>query len=119
MVAQLLTLVNQLRILHWQTESYAEHQAYGGAYDALSGLIDTFIEQFSNANAKIVSSGGFNIQLKNLNEITDIVQYLDSYIQFLSVEIPKVVKPTDTNLLNIRDEMIGEIQKLKYLLTLE
>jgi len=32
--------------------------------------------------------------------------------------LPKGLKPADTNLLNIRDEMLGELQKLKYLLTL-
>jgi hypothetical protein len=37
----------------------------------------------------------------------------------LVTELPKQLKPEDTNLLNIRDEMLGELQKLKYLLTLD
>ena len=42
-VTNLLTLHNQLKIHHWQTKSYAEHQALGGAYDEFSDLIDGFI----------------------------------------------------------------------------
>jgi hypothetical protein len=35
------------------------------------------------------------------------------------IEFTNDLDPVDTNLLNIRDEMLGLFQKLKYLLTLE
>jgi hypothetical protein len=35
--AALLGILNQLKVLHWQTQSYAKHQAFGGAYDDLNG----------------------------------------------------------------------------------
>ena len=40
LITKLLTLHNQLKVYHWQTDSYAQHQAFGGTYDALSPLID-------------------------------------------------------------------------------
>ena len=44
--------------------------------------------------------------------------FINDIIEFLTVEIPKVIKEEDTDLLNIRDEILAELNKLKYLLTL-
>jgi hypothetical protein len=35
------------------------------------------------------------------------------------VQMSEQLEPSDTDLLNIRDEMLGELNKLSYLLTLE
>jgi hypothetical protein len=35
------------------------------------------------------------------------------------VQMSEQLDPSDTDLLNIRDEMLGELNKLSYLLTLE
>jgi hypothetical protein len=116
-ITKLLTLHNQLKVYHWQTESYAAHQAFGGAYDELTGLIDSFIEEFMGENARIVSKEKFKIELSNIDD-GEPVQFIEGYIQYLKNELPKGLKEDDTNLLNIRDEMLSELQKLKYLLTL-
>jgi len=68
-VTNLLTLHNQLKIHHWQTKSYAEHQALGGAYDEFSDLIDEFIEVFMGKYGRIESKDGFKIELSNYKEI--------------------------------------------------
>ena len=44
--------------------------------------------------------------------------YNDNYINYLVDELPKGLEESDTDLLNIRDEMLGGLNKLKYLLTL-
>ena len=38
---------------------------------------------------------------------------------YLVKDVPEMLETTDTDLLNIRDEMLGEINKTKYLLTLK
>ena len=116
-ITKLLTLQNQLRVFHWQSESYAEHKALGKTYEELDELIDSFIEEFQGAYARIISKDKFTVELSNLEDL-DIVDFLDANINYLANDLPKGLKPLDTNLLNIRDEMIGALQKLKYLLTL-
>ena len=32
MITELISLQNQVRILHWQTKSFAEHKALGKCY---------------------------------------------------------------------------------------
>ena len=61
---------------------------------------------------------GFKVELSNITH-KDPDKFIEEYISFLVTELPKGLKETDTNLLNIRDEMLSELQKLKYLLTLK
>lgn len=117
-VQVLLTTTHQLHVYHWQTDSYAAHQAFGQAYDTLDGLMDQFVETFMGKYGKVASKGGFEINLSNITDKKPN-EFIDSVIDFLTNELPKSLKSeTDTDLLNIRDEMVGELNKLKYLLTL-
>lgn len=117
LITKFLTLHNQLKVYHWQTDSYAQHQAFGGAYDAFGGYIDQFVEEFMGKYSRIMNKDGFKAESSNITD-KDPEKFIEEYITFLVTELPKGLKPEDTNLLNIRDEMLGELQKLKYLLTL-
>ena len=81
-VTNLLTLHNQLKIHHWQTKSYAEHQALGGVYDEFSDLIDQFIEVFMGKYGRIESRGGFKIELSNYKDLAPM-DFCDKYIVYL------------------------------------
>lgn len=116
-VQALLTTTHQLHVYHWQTDSYAAHQAFGAAYDAIDGLMDGFVEVFMGKYGKVASKDGFDIKLSNITDKKP-EDFINDMIEFLTVEIPKVIKEEDTDLLNIRDEMLSELNKLKYLLTL-
>ena len=117
-IKNLLTILNQLKVYHWQTTSYAKHQALGGAYDELSDLIDTFIETYMGKYGRIEAKGGSTtVDLFNTDQLP-VDGFVDNAVNYLvSLEIPD--KNADTDLMNIRDEMLGELNKLKYLLTLE
>jgi hypothetical protein len=117
-VTNLLTLHNQLKINHWQTKKYSEHQALGAAYDEFSDLIDQFIEVLMGKYGRIRGKNGFTIELKDYQDLPTET-FVNKYIDYLVSELPKGLEESDTDLLNIRDEMLSELNKLKYLLTLE
>ena len=106
-----------MRILHWQTTSFARHNAYGGIYDSLNSLIDMYVEVSMGKYGRIESKNGFKIELANYNDISP-TDFVDKYVNYLVNELPKSLEKTDTDLLNIRDEMLAQLNKLKYLLTL-
>ena len=90
-ITNLLTLQNQMRVFHWQTQhkvgSFAQHNAFGTAYEDLDAHIDDFIEIYQGKNGALKGkSGGFNISLSNLSDdyevfIDESIQYFREYLQ--------------------------------------
>lgn len=111
-----IQLQQQFRILHWETKSYARHSAYGQIYGTFDGLIDTFMETHMGKYGR-PKFDSLNIELQSMKNVK-INDFLDNSIMFLN-NLSQKLSEKDTDLLNIRDEMLGEINKLKYLLTLE
>ena len=115
MVDKLLGLQNQLRMLHWGTSSYAEHKALGKAYEGLDPLIDTFVETYMGVHGKSLPPVKLDLRPYTLGSA---MKLLDQATHFLSVELQSQVSG-NTDLSNIRDEMLGLINQTKYLLTLK
>jgi DNA-binding ferritin-like protein len=109
----------QLRILHWQTKGYARHKAFGNTYETLDGLIDSFVEVCMGKHGRFVlQEENKTIKIENLVEVS-IVDFLQSIKTKLIGMSAELSKENDTDLLNIRDEMLANMNKLAYLLTLE
>lgn len=113
-----LGVQSQLRILHWQTKQYARHMAFGSTYDDLDDLIDAFVEGAMGKYGRFeLSDEEKTIELANTEEM-DIEGFVNTMREAL-VQIGDQLEDTDTDLINIRDEMLASINKLAYLLTLE
>jgi DNA-binding ferritin-like protein len=108
---------NQFRIYHWQTRSFSQHEAFGKTYESLSEHVDEFIEVFMGKYGRIIADTAFNFTLQNYSEAALV--YADRFEEFLVDMVPAMLDPTDdTDLLNIRDEILAAVNKLQYLLTL-
>lgn len=108
---------NQVRILHWQTNSYARHKAYDTIYEKLGELLDDFVEVYQGKYPKLEMKDT-NITLKNLDAI-QLNEYIGEFISLLQNEVPSKLEENDTDLLNIRDEILGTVHRLKYFCTLK
>ncbi len=115
-IIELLQIQNQLKVFHWQTKSYARHNAYGSTYDELSDLIDTFVETHMGKYGRFMINDSA-VELTDLNDET-LKVFLNSSINFLISLSTSLDPKNDSDLLNIKDEMLGALNKLKYLLTL-
>lgn len=120
-ITNLLTIQNQFRVMHWQTQnkigSFAAHNAFGTAYEELDPLIDDFIEIYQGKKGAIMGKNGFTVNLHNLDN--NPVTVLDEMIRFLIDTVPQALdEREDTDLLNIRDEMLGILNQTKYRLDL-
>ena len=118
-VTKLLTYQNQVKILHWQTTSYAEHKTLDGLYGNLSEQIDEFVETFMGKYGRIIAQTNFNLTLENYKNMSPMSLILDME-NYLINELPTMLDAKkDTDLLNIRDEILGSVNQTKYLLTLK
>jgi hypothetical protein len=116
-IKKILNFQVELRLHHWGTQSYSAHQALGMAYETIDDLLDSFTETYIGVygrdDLRTINSLELNGSFKiNINTV------LDSFEDYLIKELPKEIKPDQTALLNIRDEILATVQKTKYLLTL-
>ena len=114
----LVGLQQQLRICHWQTKGIARHEAFGEFYSDLDELIDDFVEEAMGKYGRFVlDEETRTIQLANLSDI-DIKGLVNTTREALN-QFTEQFDPTDTNLLNLRDEILGKLNKYSYLFTME
>ena len=119
LVIKFVGMQQQFRMLHWQTKSYAKHNAYGGIYESLDGVIDEFIETYMGKYGIVTfENGEGTIVLKN-TESLDLNSFIKENISWLKGLTQKLNPENDSDLLNIRDEVMGSLNKLRYLLTLK
>lgn len=114
-ISPLVQFQQQLRIFHWQTDSFAKHKAFGKAYEDLDDLIDTFVETYMGIFGRSKPTVTFQIILKPLSGddiVEDVIESFSIYLKDMSSEID------NTDLLNIRDSILGEVNHLKYRLSL-
>jgi hypothetical protein len=117
-VRDLLQMQNQIRIFHWQTKKYSAHKALGKAYSGLDDLIDTFVETALGRKEASFTNGNIDIKLFDINELCPCTA-LETYKTYLTEITQKLSPDIDTDLLNIRDEMLGLLNQTCYLLKLE
>ncbi len=100
------------------TTKHPRHLASDKLFSDLAELVDQFIEVYIGkyGRSKIEE---FDIKVIYLND-KSIIEFLNMAIQKLTVNLPDKINLTmDTDLLNIRDEIIGSINRTLYLFTLE
>ena len=111
--SKLVTMELQLQLVHWQTASYAEHKATGGMYEYLQGFRDGVIEKLMGytgrkpSNMTVGNIGGVTASACAM-EVCSFAQSLKSYAETNSY----------LDIANMADELSGEGNKFKYLLTL-
>jgi len=115
-VTSLLTIRNQIKLYHWQTKSFARHTATDALTTALDASIDSFVESYMGRYGRPKVSG--SIKLHNFSE-SAARTFVATQTAYLTKVLPKKLKSTDTDLLNLRDEILAELTKVLYLFTLQ
>jgi hypothetical protein len=111
--AKLTYFHEQLHLLHWQTSSYAEHQALGGLYDYVHDFKDGVVEKIMGYTGK--RPGAYKIEPLGGANASSVVSELMSFASSLKAYGEKNAYH---DICNLADSLSGEAAKTKYLLTL-
>jgi hypothetical protein len=118
LVLKLVQIQLQFKFLHWQTFGDAKHKAYGKIYDSLGDLIDDFTEIMMGKYGRVEFDPEFSLMFQDIKSLS-VQNFMDGITEFLVGMTDQLDSRYDTDLLNLRDEMLGSINRLKYLLTLK
>lgn len=114
-VTHLLTIRNQIKLYHWQTKQFARHKATDDLTAALDTNIDAFVESYMGRYGRPSVSG--SIKLHNFSE-SAAKAFVAKETKYLETELPRKIGKNDTDLLNLRDTILGDLTKVSYLFTL-
>lgn len=108
----------QIKLYHWQTKLYSRHKATDDVVGALDESIDKYVEVYMGKYGRPRLTARSNtVKIQNLSE-SSIVKFIRACIAHLQGPLVGRLKDTDTDLVNIRDEMLAELNQLLYLFTL-
>lgn len=123
-----LELLNTIKIYHWSTLSYPTHKATDELHGKLSELVDSFIEIYIGHCARGGAGSGVPV-FKFKSEKSACIEFcecksLAAFCKVLDDNIIHLEGLTDklngyTDLVNIRDEMVGALAQALYLLRLK
>lgn len=116
MVEFFLNMLNTVKLYHWKTIVYAKHEATDELYKELNEYIDTFIETMMGKDEKRMLNGKIKLDILITSDDQEYKEKIYSYRDFLQ-NMEKKVNIHDTDLLNIRDEILGKLNQFLYLLT--
>lgn len=117
-VKTFLEILNMVKLYHWKTHSYAEHKATDELYSNLNEHMDTFIEILMGKDESRIRMLEEKIHLMDIRNIHDFKEKIYLFREFLINMNMHLSAHNDSDLLNIRDEILGDINQFLYLLTL-
>jgi hypothetical protein len=117
-VTTFLQMLNTVKLYHWKTSNYAEHKATDELYTNLNLNIDTFVEvMLGKTGSRVNLTGQKSIPLLDYTNVEDFKKEIERYKMFLNGMNTDSSLNANTDLMNIRDELLSNLNQFTYLLT--
>jgi DNA-binding ferritin-like protein len=115
-------MILMIKLYHWKTHKYATHKATDQLYEELNGHMDKFIEVLlgkSGVRTDLMNTKSIKlIDLDSQKELINKINYFKSYLVALNSN--KAMKlMANSDLFNIRDEIMADLNQFLYLLTFQ
>lgn len=115
-----LEMLLMVKLFHWKTTSYATHKATDELYTKLNANIDGFIEiLLGKSGSRIDLMNNKKIRLVDLSSQESLKREIALFKGYLvSLDENKAMRSmSNTDLYNIRDTILGDMNQFLYLLT--
>jgi DNA-binding ferritin-like protein len=120
---QFFEILLMIKLYHWKTYSYSTHKATDELYSKINEHMDKFTEVLlGKSGIRIDLTNKKNIRLCDLNNNMDkLISKIKDFKSYLvDLTNNKAIKlMSNTDLLNIRDEILGDLNQFLYLLSLK
>lgn len=115
-ICKFLEVLNTVKLYHWSTSSYSQHKATDDLYSDLNKYVDEFVEIMLGKSKERIHH--VDVHSYRITNKAQFIKYMLQFKKYL-IELTDVFHPAlDSNLINIRDELLGALDKLVYLFEL-
>jgi len=114
-----LECLNMIKLYHWKTHSYSQHKATDELYSKLNEHIDRFVEVLLGKDESRIKMMEKRIDLVDPKNTKDFKSRIYEYRTFLTDFDIHFDSKKDSDLLNIRDEILSDINQFLYLMTFD
>ncbi|AGE59572.1 hypothetical protein ATCVOR07043_916L [Acanthocystis turfacea Chlorella virus OR0704.3] len=104
------------KMFHWQTTSYANHKTTDKLFEKLADLSDSFLEKYFSAFGRPALRTNSSVIVENMSK-GKYLKLLAEVDKYLRGPVDKMISG-NSELKNIRDEILAEIDQAKYMFTL-
>jgi hypothetical protein len=109
-----LELLNMIKLFHWQTSQYSVHKSTDQLYEELSNNIDKYVEFMLGKNISRPNIQQKSIPLYSCLNLPSFLKQIDKYKKYF---VHLKYTPEHSDLSNIRDEILGNLNQFTYLLS--
>ena len=110
-------MLNTVKLYNWKTYRYSEHEATDMLYKELNEHLDKFIETLLGKDQSRIPNFDIHIPLINNSSKDVFKRRVYTYRDFLINMNNTLDEKKDSDLLSIRDDILGDINQFLYLLT--
>lgn len=114
-----LEMLTTVKLYHWKTQSYSQHQATDELHEKLSENTDKFVEVLLGKDASRVRMVEKTMKMTDSTSSADFLQKMHAYREMLIRMDTIFHKKRDTDLLNIRDEILADLNQFLYLMSFD
>ena len=116
-ILDILQTKAEVKLCHWQTRGFAEHKSFDDFEGSFGDLTDKLVEVIMGKYGR-PRIGSAAIEIADYMDI-DMMKFFDHQYNFFTSSKEKFDEASDGEIINIIEEVIAEISKQRYLLTLE
>jgi hypothetical protein len=119
LVRMFMEMLNAVKLYHWNTHSFSQHKATDELHSRLSENVDKFMEVLLGKDASRLKHLDKKIALINARNTTEFKSRIHEYRECFIDMNNCFDSHRDSDLLNIRDEILADLNQFLYLLTLK
>ena len=119
-VQTLLKMLRTVKLHHWKTKSYSQHKATDELYERMNEKMDRFAEVYMGKDGKRIGAWNKDMELMFGSAFSDgaFEKNVHAFREFL-INLDRCLDPKqDSDLLSIRDDLLGDVNQFLYLYTL-
>ena len=118
LIKTFMEMLTMIKVYHWNTHSFAQHKATDEIHGRLSENVDKFVEVLLGKTESRLVNLNEKIHLIRSKNTMDFKKCIYEYRECMIHLSDCFDARRDSDLLNIRDEILADLNQLLYLFTL-